>query len=209
MFACVCVCMHVQRSAQTALEESEKTFAEIISFIEKKRSEVRDLIQAQEKIAVSRAKVFLKQMEEEITELQRRDEELQQLSLTEDHIHFLQVLVFIFRKSTGVTDLSKNKLCFQKNIIIHVFWFSCLQRYIFLTATLGSSNLPTITVSSVLSFKAVAMSVTELKKHLEDFCKEDMEKIENRGNIHIFFVFTVALIYLVYFFLLNNKCNNL
>ncbi|XP_047018579.1 tripartite motif-containing protein 16 isoform X3 [Ictalurus punctatus] len=109
----------------------------------KKRSEVQDLIRAQEKIAVSRAEGLLKQLEEEIAELQRQDEELQQLSLTEDHIHFLQ-------------------------------------RYVFLTATLGSSDLPTITVSSVLSFEEVAKSVTELKKHLEDVCKADMEKIEKR-----------------------------
>ncbi|XP_017350873.1 tripartite motif-containing protein 16 isoform X2 [Ictalurus punctatus] len=131
------------KSAQAALEESEKTFTEIICFIEKKRSEVQDLIRAQEKIAVSRAEGLLKQLEEEIAELQRQDEELQQLSLTEDHIHFLQ-------------------------------------RYVFLTATLGSSDLPTITVSSVLSFEEVAKSVTELKKHLEDVCKADMEKIEKR-----------------------------
>ncbi|MCJ8744967.1 hypothetical protein PDJAM_G00124890 [Pangasius djambal] len=132
-----------KRSAQAALEECEKTFTEIICFIEKKRSEVQDLIRVQEKIAVSQAESLLKQLEEEIVELQRQDEELQQLSLTEDHIHFLQ-------------------------------------RYVFLTATLGSSHLPIITVSSVLSFVEVAKSVSELKKHLEDFCKVDMEKIENR-----------------------------
>lgn len=64
----------------------------------------------------------------------------------------------------------------------------------FLTATLGSSDLPTITVSSVLSFEEVAKSVTELKKHLEDVCKADMEKIEKRGNVQItLFPLTVSL----------------
>lgn len=90
--------MNVQLSAQVALEQSEKTFAEIICFIENKRSEIQDLIRAQEKIAVSRAEGLLKRLEEEISELQRQDEELQQLSLTEDHIHFLQVFVF-FQKT--------------------------------------------------------------------------------------------------------------
>ncbi|KAI5624251.1 tripartite motif-containing protein 16, partial [Silurus asotus] len=79
-----------KQSAKAALEECKKTFTEIICFIKKKQSEVLDLIQTQEKIAVSQAEHLLKQMEEEIAELQRQDEELQQLSLTEDHIHFLQ-----------------------------------------------------------------------------------------------------------------------
>ncbi|KAF5890186.1 tripartite motif-containing protein 16-like, partial [Clarias magur] len=132
-----------KRSAQVALEESDKTFTEMICFIEKKRSEFRELIHAQEKIEVNRAKDLLKQMEDEITELQRQDEELQQLTLTEDNIYFLQ-------------------------------------RYVFLTATLGSSDLSTITVSSVLSFEEVTKSVIELKNHLEDLCKADMENIANK-----------------------------
>lgn len=57
-----------------------------------------------------------------------------------------------------------------------------------LTATLGSSDLPTITVSPVLSFVEVAKSISELKKNLEDFCKADMKKIENRGNIESFYI---------------------
>lgn len=86
--------MCTQWSAQTALKDSEKTFTEIISFIEKKRSEVQDQIQAQQKIAVSQAEGLLKQLEEEIAELQIQDEKLQQFSLIEDHIHFLQVFFF-------------------------------------------------------------------------------------------------------------------
>ncbi|XP_026888033.2 tripartite motif-containing protein 16-like isoform X2 [Electrophorus electricus] len=129
-----------KRSAQTALDDSEKIFHEMISSIEIRRSEVQDLIQTQEKVAVSRAESFLKQLEEEIAELRRRDQELQQLSLTEDHIHFLQ-------------------------------------RYVFLAAPPGSSDLPTITVSSVFSFEDLAKSMNDLKKQLEDACKQNMEKI--------------------------------
>ncbi|XP_072525090.1 tripartite motif-containing protein 16-like [Salminus brasiliensis] len=132
-----------KRCAQTALQESDKIFNEMIRSIERRRSEVQDLIKAQEKVAVSRAEAFLKQLEEEVAELRRTDEELQQLSLTDDHIHFLQ-------------------------------------RYVYLTAPPGTSDLPTITVSSVLSFDDVAKSVNELKKRLEDFCKEDIERITNR-----------------------------
>ncbi|XP_076838362.1 tripartite motif-containing protein 16-like [Brachyhypopomus gauderio] len=129
-----------KRSAQTALNDSEKVFGEMISSIQSRRAEVQDVIQAQEKVAVSRAECFLKQLEEEVAELRRRDEELRQLSLTEDHIHFLQ-------------------------------------RYVFLAAPPGSSDLPNITISSVSSFEDINKSLNDLKKQLEESCKQNMEKI--------------------------------
>ncbi|XP_076125987.1 tripartite motif-containing protein 16-like [Alosa pseudoharengus] len=80
----------LKSSAQTAVEDSERIFTEMIRSIERKRSEVTELIRAQEKAEVSRAEGLLKQLEQEIAELKRRDAELEQLSHTEDHIHFLK-----------------------------------------------------------------------------------------------------------------------
>uniref|UniRef100_A0A3B1JF24 Tripartite motif-containing protein 16-like n=1 Tax=Astyanax mexicanus TaxID=7994 RepID=A0A3B1JF24_ASTMX len=79
-----------KRSAQTAVEDSEKIFTEMILSIERRCSEVRQMIRDQEKAAVSRAEERLKRLEQEITELKRRDADLEKLSFTEDHIHFLQ-----------------------------------------------------------------------------------------------------------------------
>ncbi|XP_076126948.1 tripartite motif-containing protein 16-like [Alosa pseudoharengus] len=80
----------LKSSAQTAVEDSERIFTEMIRSIERRRSEVTELIRAQEKAEVSRAEGLLKQLEQEITELKRRDAELEQLSHTDDHIHFLK-----------------------------------------------------------------------------------------------------------------------
>ncbi|XP_029483101.1 tripartite motif-containing protein 16-like isoform X1 [Oncorhynchus nerka] len=82
----------LKRSAQAAVEESETIFTELICTIERRCSEVKELIKAQEKAAVNQAEGLLKQMEQEIAKLRRRDAELEQLSHTEDHIHFLQTL---------------------------------------------------------------------------------------------------------------------
>ncbi|XP_067238867.1 E3 ubiquitin/ISG15 ligase TRIM25-like isoform X4 [Chanodichthys erythropterus] len=79
-----------KRSAQTAVEDSERIFTELIHSIERSRSEVTQLIRDQEKAAVSRAKGRLKRVEKEINDLKRRDAELEQLSHTHHHIHFLQ-----------------------------------------------------------------------------------------------------------------------
>jgi len=49
------------------------------------------MIRDQEKDAVSRAEGLLKRLEQEIDDLRRREADLDQLALTDDHIHFLQV----------------------------------------------------------------------------------------------------------------------
>uniref|UniRef100_A0A4W5PYE0 Fish virus induced TRIM protein n=1 Tax=Hucho hucho TaxID=62062 RepID=A0A4W5PYE0_9TELE len=77
-------------SAQAAVEDSDQIFTELIRSIERRRSEVKELIRAQEKAQVSQAEGLLEQLEQEIAELRKRSTELQQLSHTEDHIHFLQ-----------------------------------------------------------------------------------------------------------------------
>ncbi|KAI7809145.1 putative tripartite motif-containing protein 16-like [Triplophysa rosa] len=68
-----------ERSAQTAVEDTERIFTELIRSIEKRRSEVIQLIRDQEKTA------------QEIDDLRRRHDEMEQLSNTEDHITFLKV----------------------------------------------------------------------------------------------------------------------
>ncbi|XP_061095806.1 tripartite motif-containing protein 16-like [Conger conger] len=80
----------LKRSAQAAVEDSEKIFTEMIRSIERRCSEVKELIRDQEKAEVSWAEGLLERLEQEIAELRRRDAELEQLSHTEDHIHFLQ-----------------------------------------------------------------------------------------------------------------------
>ncbi|KAJ8376999.1 hypothetical protein SKAU_G00075790 [Synaphobranchus kaupii] len=80
----------LKHSAQAAVEDSERIFTELIRSIERRRSEVKELIRDQEKAAVSQAEGLLERLEQEIAELRRRDAELEQLSHTADHNHFLQ-----------------------------------------------------------------------------------------------------------------------
>ncbi|XP_046729644.1 E3 ubiquitin/ISG15 ligase TRIM25-like [Silurus meridionalis] len=84
----------IKLSAQTAVEDSEIIFTELISYMEKKRSEVTEMIRDQEKAELSRNERLLEQLEQEIADLQRRVTELEKLSHTETHddIHFLQLL---------------------------------------------------------------------------------------------------------------------
>uniref|UniRef100_A0A8C7GX19 Tripartite motif-containing protein 16-like n=1 Tax=Oncorhynchus kisutch TaxID=8019 RepID=A0A8C7GX19_ONCKI len=80
----------LKRSAQAAVEDNDQIFTELIHSIERRRSEVKKLIRSQEKAQVSQAEGLLEQLKQEIAELRKRSTELEQLSHTEDHIHFLQ-----------------------------------------------------------------------------------------------------------------------
>ncbi|KAI7800064.1 putative E3 ubiquitin/ISG15 ligase TRIM25 [Triplophysa rosa] len=77
--------------AQTAVEDCEMMFTELISSIERRRSEVTQLIRDQETAAVSRAEGLLERLKQEMDDLRRRDAELEKLSHTHHHIHLLQV----------------------------------------------------------------------------------------------------------------------
>uniref|UniRef100_A0A3B1IPZ3 B box-type domain-containing protein n=1 Tax=Astyanax mexicanus TaxID=7994 RepID=A0A3B1IPZ3_ASTMX len=94
-------------SAQAAVEDSEKIFTEMIRSIEKKRSEVMELIRDQEETGLSEAEELLEKLEQQISDLKRKNTELNQLSQTEDHISFLQfqILKFFFLKTND--DLYK------------------------------------------------------------------------------------------------------
>ncbi|MGH0137651.1 UNVERIFIED_CONTAM: hypothetical protein FKN15_063747 [Acipenser sinensis] len=80
----------LKSSARRETEESQQIFTQLIRSIQQEQAEVTSLIAAKEKAAVSQAEERMEQVEQEITELKRRDAEMEQLSKTEDHIHFLQ-----------------------------------------------------------------------------------------------------------------------
>ncbi|KAK3520896.1 hypothetical protein QTP86_002425 [Hemibagrus guttatus] len=80
----------IKTRSQAAVDDSGKIFTELISSMEKKHSEVAELIRRQEKAELSRAERLLNQLKKEIADLKRRVTELEQLTHTHDHIHFLQ-----------------------------------------------------------------------------------------------------------------------
>ncbi|XP_055076242.2 tripartite motif-containing protein 16 isoform X1 [Misgurnus anguillicaudatus] len=95
-------------STQTAVEDCEKMFTELIRSIERSRSEVTQLIRDQEKDAVSQAEGLLKQLQQEIADLKRRNTDLEKLSYTDNDIHFLQSLssLSVPPKSTDKINIS-------------------------------------------------------------------------------------------------------
>ncbi|XP_062266636.1 tripartite motif-containing protein 16-like [Platichthys flesus] len=79
----------INGSADKAVEDSEEIFTELICLLEKKSSDVKQQIRSQQETEVSRVRELQERLEQEITELKRKDHELKQLSDSEDHNQFL------------------------------------------------------------------------------------------------------------------------
>ncbi|XP_039680621.1 tripartite motif-containing protein 16-like [Perca fluviatilis] len=79
----------INGSADQAVQDSEKIFTELIRLMEKRSSDVKQQVRAQQKSEVSRVKELQEKLEQEIAELQRKDRELKKLSHNEDHTQFL------------------------------------------------------------------------------------------------------------------------
>ncbi|XP_026152545.1 tripartite motif-containing protein 16-like [Mastacembelus armatus] len=79
----------INGSADKAVEDSEKIFIELIRLLEKRCSDVQQQIRSQQETEVSRVKELQEKLEQEITELKRKDADLKQLSHTQDHTQFL------------------------------------------------------------------------------------------------------------------------
>ncbi|ROI83716.1 hypothetical protein DPX16_14658 [Anabarilius grahami] len=109
-----------KRSAQTAVEDSERIFTELIRSIERSRSEATHRIRDQEKAAVSQAE----ELEQEINDLRKRDAELEQLLHTNDHLHVLQLRVkledFCKDELKKISDRGNTRAIYTSSKEIHL-----------------------------------------------------------------------------------------
>ncbi|XP_051535205.1 tripartite motif-containing protein 16-like [Myxocyprinus asiaticus] len=110
-------------SAQEAVEDSEKVFSELICSLEKKRSEIKDLIRAQEKAEIDRAEKLHKQLDQELTELRLRDEEIQKLLTTDNQVHFLKTVqsLCVLPMFEDLPSITQHPHLFFKDISIKAF----------------------------------------------------------------------------------------
>ncbi|XP_030259354.1 tripartite motif-containing protein 16-like [Sparus aurata] len=100
----------INGSADKAVEHSEKIFTQLIRLMEERRSDVKQQVRSQQETEVSRVKELQEKLEQEITELKRKDAELKKLSHTEDHNQFLHNYPSLSALSES-THSSRIKIC--------------------------------------------------------------------------------------------------
>ncbi|XP_071315658.1 tripartite motif-containing protein 16-like [Trachinotus anak] len=99
----------INRSANKAVMKTEKISCELVCFIKNSSSDVKQQIRFQQKTEVSQVKELQEKLEQEISDLNRRDAELEQLSHTEAHTQFLQIYPSLSQLSES-TDLPSTKI---------------------------------------------------------------------------------------------------
>ncbi|XP_034749249.1 tripartite motif-containing protein 16-like [Etheostoma cragini] len=100
----------INSSADKAVQDSEKIFAELIRLMEKRSSDVKQQVRAQQKSEVSRVRELQEKLEQELAELQRKDGELKKLSHTEDHTQFLHNYISLSPLSESTPSIKARPL---------------------------------------------------------------------------------------------------
>ncbi|KAK3545956.1 hypothetical protein QTP70_016983, partial [Hemibagrus guttatus] len=80
-----------KRSTEKEKADSVEVFTALIRSIERSQTELLEVMEEKQKAAERQAEGLIKELEQEITVLKRRDTELEQLSHTEEHLHLLQI----------------------------------------------------------------------------------------------------------------------
>ncbi|XP_047677402.1 E3 ubiquitin-protein ligase TRIM39-like isoform X2 [Tachysurus fulvidraco] len=79
-----------KRNMEKQMSDSVEVFTALIRSIEKSQAELMEVMEEKQKAAEKQAEGLIKELEQEIEELKRRDTELEQFSHTEDHLHLLK-----------------------------------------------------------------------------------------------------------------------
>uniref|UniRef100_W5KC55 Uncharacterized protein n=1 Tax=Astyanax mexicanus TaxID=7994 RepID=W5KC55_ASTMX len=97
-----------KRNTEKEISDSVEVFTALMRSIERSQAELLEVMEEKQKAAERQAGELIKDLEQEITELKRRDTELEQLSHTEDHLHLLQIYPSLCRPphTTNWTDIS-------------------------------------------------------------------------------------------------------
>ncbi|XP_036453533.1 E3 ubiquitin-protein ligase TRIM39-like [Colossoma macropomum] len=99
-----------KKSTEDEIAGGVEVFTALICSIERRQAELLGVMEEEQKAAERQAEHLIKELEQEITELKRRDTELEQLSHTEDHLHLLQISPSLCRPphTNNWTDISLN-----------------------------------------------------------------------------------------------------
>nr|XP_015201737.1 PREDICTED: E3 ubiquitin-protein ligase TRIM39-like [Lepisosteus oculatus] len=115
--------------AQREIKDSVQVFTDLLCYIEDSQTEFIKLIDEKQRATERRAEGIIKELEQEIIELKKRNTEMDQLSHTEDHLLFLQSFQSLCSTQqtkdwSGITILSdlylgdlKKAVCQLKDIV--------------------------------------------------------------------------------------------
>ncbi|XP_030642575.1 E3 ubiquitin/ISG15 ligase TRIM25-like [Chanos chanos] len=97
------VSVAVERIArQAALRDNKRIFKELIQFISKRQTEVEDMIKGQGEVCMRDTKELSGKLQLEIAQLRETERQMEQLTSTDNHIHFLKTSPAVLAAPTPV-----------------------------------------------------------------------------------------------------------
>ncbi|XP_062865083.1 tripartite motif-containing protein 16-like, partial [Trichomycterus rosablanca] len=157
--------LEIQRKFQEKIQNREKELCELINAVESHKCSAQTAVKNIERICTE----LINSVNRRCSKLKDliRDQETAEVSQAKKHLkHVEQEIVELKRKDAELEQLSHTK------DPVHF-----LQNFQSVSAPAGSAESATITISPFLSFDDVTKSVSQLREKVEEFWKEQCEKI--------------------------------
>ncbi|XP_073713329.1 tripartite motif-containing protein 16-like [Misgurnus anguillicaudatus] len=166
---------------QKELKETQRKYHQRIQESQKKLQELRDVVETHKRSAQTAVDDTERIFTQLITSIERRRSEVTQLIRDQEKTAVSEAEGLLKRLEQEIDDLRRRDAELEQlsHTDDHIHF---LQSFQSLSVPPGSSDSLSITVSSLISFDDVRKSVSHLREKLEDFCREEIEKIFDQSK---------------------------
>ncbi|XP_065118334.1 nuclear factor 7, brain-like [Paramisgurnus dabryanus] len=164
------------KSCLKELKETQRKYQQRIQESQKKLQELRDAVKTHKRSAQTAVDDTERIFTQLIQTIERRRSEVTQLIRDQEKTAVSEAKGLLKRLEQEIDDLRRRDAELEQlsNTDDHIHF---LQSFQSLSVPPGSSDSLSITVSSLISFDDVGKSLSHLREKLEDFCREEIEKI--------------------------------
>ncbi|XP_061096510.1 tripartite motif-containing protein 16-like isoform X2 [Conger conger] len=170
---------------QKQLGATQSKFQQRIQKKEKELQDLRQAVQSLKRSAQAAVEASERIFTEMIRSIERRCSEVKELIRDQEKAEVSRAEGLLERLEQEIAELRRRdaELKQLSHTEDHIHFLQSCQS---LCAPPGPGDLPSITVSPHISFKAVRKSVSELKERLEKFFKAELVKVSGKvGRVHI------------------------
>ncbi|XP_073714531.1 tripartite motif-containing protein 16-like protein [Misgurnus anguillicaudatus] len=166
---------------QKEVQETQRKYHQRIQESQKKLQELRDVVETHKRSAQTAVDDTERIFTQLITSIERRRSEVTQLIRDQEKTAVSEAEGLLKRLEQEIDDLRRRDAELEQlsHTDDHIHF---LQSFQFLSVPPGSTDSLSITVSSLISFDDVGKSVSHLREKLEDFCREEIEKIFDKSK---------------------------
>ncbi|XP_073712955.1 tripartite motif-containing protein 16-like [Misgurnus anguillicaudatus] len=166
---------------QKELKETQRKYQQRIQESQKKLQELRDVVKTHKRSAQTAVDYTERIFTQLIQTIERRQSEVTQLIRDQEKTAVSRAEGLLKRLEQKIDDLRRRDAELEQlsHTDDHIHF---LQSFQSLSVPPGSSDSLSITASALISFDDVGKSVSHLREKLEDFCREEIEKIYDKGK---------------------------